>query len=64
MRTCDRFGRIKSGFERDIRFQLGHAERHEGSGPAKASAGLAKAMRVNMARALSIHYSKCRLCRR
>ncbi|GCD41815.1 hypothetical protein ADK70_38560 [Streptomyces rimosus subsp. pseudoverticillatus] len=62
MRTCRRFERIKSGFERDIRFMLNHAERHQGSTSGKVSQTSALGARQRMAKALSRHFQHCREC--
>ncbi|MBC9718412.1 hypothetical protein H9Y04_38405 [Streptomyces sp. TRM66268-LWL] len=62
MKTCHRFATIKAGFERDINFLRGHAERHRGSAPAKTSAKNAVSVRRNMARALNTHLARCPEC--
>jgi len=63
MKTCDRFNRIRDGFENDLAILNSHATQHEGSTAAKASSRIAKGVRLNMGRALSRHYSRCRVCR-
>ncbi|MFB6631299.1 hypothetical protein ACFCWY_15475 [Streptomyces sp. NPDC056362] len=63
MKTCDRFKRIKDGFENDLAILNSHAAQHEGTNSAKASTRIAKGVKLNMGRALSRHYSRCRLCR-
>ncbi|KMS76982.1 hypothetical protein ACM01_03990 [Streptomyces viridochromogenes] len=62
MKTCHRFDTIKAGFERDVRFLRGHAERHRGSAPAKTSAKNAFSVKRNMARALNRHLDRCPEC--
>ncbi|MFD9072051.1 hypothetical protein [Streptomyces lasiicapitis] len=62
MKTCRRFTSIKSGFEQDIRFLRGHAERHQGSVAAKTSAKNAVSAKRNMARALNRHLDHCPEC--
>lgn len=62
MKTCQRFASIKSGFEQDIRFLRGHAERYQGSAPAKTSAKNAISVKRNMARALNRHLDRCPEC--
>ena len=62
MKACRRFATIKAGFERDARFLRGHAERHQGSAPAKTSAKNAVSVKRNMARALNTHLDRCREC--
>ncbi|MEU8482337.1 hypothetical protein [Streptomyces sp. NPDC048641] len=62
MKTCHRFDRIKAGFETDVRFLRGHAERHLGSPAAKTSAKNAVSVKRNMARALNTHLARCREC--
>ncbi|BAU88060.1 hypothetical protein AB0C52_24745 [Streptomyces sp. NPDC048717] len=62
MKTCDRFEKIKSEFQFDITALTNHAARHAGTNPAMASSRIAKGVRLNMARALSRHYSRCKLC--
>lgn len=62
MKTCQRFTRIKSGFEQDIRCLRGYAERHQGSAPAKTSAKNAFSVKRNMARALNQHLDRCPEC--
>ncbi|WP_327352797.1 hypothetical protein [Streptomyces sp. NBC_01304] len=62
MKTCHRFASIKAEFERDVRFLRGHAERHQGSAPAKTSWKNAVSVKRNMARALNTHLSRCREC--
>ncbi|MFB7936694.1 MULTISPECIES: hypothetical protein [unclassified Streptomyces] len=62
MKTCDRFNRIKAGFENDLAILNSHAAQHEGSNPAKASSRIAKGVKLNMGRMLARHYSRCRLC--
>lgn len=62
MKTCPRFADLKAGFQRDIDFLRSHAARHEGSTAAKASARHALLVKRNMARALTRHYTRCRLC--
>ncbi len=37
MKTCERFTRIKAGYEQDIRFLRSYAERNPGTAPAKTS---------------------------
>ncbi|MFF3640426.1 hypothetical protein [Streptomyces sp. NPDC002564] len=62
MKTCHRFDRIKAGFEKDVSFLRGHAERHLGSPAAKTSAKNAVSVKRNMARALNTHLARCREC--
>ncbi|MFD9223413.1 hypothetical protein ACFYXH_39965 [Streptomyces sp. NPDC002730] len=62
MKTCQRFTRIKSGFEQDIRFLRSHSERHQGTSPAKTSAKNAISVKQNMARALNRHLDHCPEC--
>ncbi|NNN34655.1 hypothetical protein HLK59_30710 [Streptomyces sp. S3(2020)] len=62
MKNCQRFARIKSGFEQDIRLQRGHAERYQGSVSAKTSARNAFSLTRNMARALNRHLNRCPEC--
>ncbi|MGI5457589.1 hypothetical protein ACQEWB_31355 [Streptomyces sp. CA-249302] len=62
MKTCRRFTTIKADFERDVSFLRGHAERHQGSAPAKTSAKNAVSVKRNMARALNTHLDRCREC--
>ncbi|MFF2508766.1 hypothetical protein ACFVTY_36180 [Streptomyces sp. NPDC058067] len=62
MKTCHRFATIKADFERDVSFLRGHAERHQGSAPAKTSAKHAVSVKRNMARALNMHLDRCREC--
>ncbi|MFF8958684.1 hypothetical protein [Streptomyces sp. NPDC014894] len=62
MKTCQRFSRIKSGYEQDITFLRSHSERHEGKPSAKASAKHAAGAKRAMARALNRHYERCREC--
>ncbi|MFI9829683.1 hypothetical protein ACIHIX_18560 [Streptomyces sp. NPDC051913] len=62
MKTCRRFATIKADFERDVIFLRGHAERHQGSAPAKTSAKNAVSVKRNMARALNTHLDRCREC--
>ncbi|MFE1836436.1 hypothetical protein [Streptomyces sviceus] len=58
MKTCHRFATIKADFERDARFLRGHAERHQGSAPAKNAVSVKR----NMARALNTHLDRCPEC--
>ncbi|MFD5914354.1 hypothetical protein ACFWHL_37170 [Streptomyces massasporeus] len=58
MKTCQRLAHIKASFEQDIRFLHAHAERHEGSAPAKTSAKNAMSVKRNMARALHRHLDR------
>ncbi|WP_367435160.1 hypothetical protein [Streptomyces celluloflavus] len=62
MKTCPRFARIKSGYEQDIRFLCSYAERHRGTGPAKASEKNAFTVKRSMARALNRHIDRCPEC--
>ncbi|MET9431730.1 hypothetical protein [Streptomyces sp. NPDC003036] len=62
MKTCDRFERMKNAYETDLAVLNGHADRHAGTNPAKASSRIAKGVQLNMARALSKHYDRCRVC--
>ncbi|MGK5496714.1 hypothetical protein [Streptomyces sp. URMC 125] len=62
MRTCHRFGRIKSGYERDISSLMDHATRNEGTGLAKSSRSSADGARRSMAFALNRHLAHCREC--
>ena len=62
MKTCNRFHRIKAGFERDIRYLSNYAERHRGSASAKTSAKNAFTVRRNMAKALIRHFERCPEC--
>ncbi|MEU5898725.1 hypothetical protein [Streptomyces venezuelae] len=62
MKTCLRFDRIKAGFEKDVLFLRGHAERHVGSPAARTSAKHAISVKRNMARALNTHLARCREC--
>ncbi|MFJ9034526.1 hypothetical protein ACIRQP_40015 [Streptomyces sp. NPDC102274] len=62
MKTCQRFARIRYGFEQDIRFLTDYAERKAGTAPAKSSKKHAYTVRRNMARALSKHYERCPEC--
>ncbi|MEV7886938.1 hypothetical protein ACWD3I_29415 [Streptomyces sp. NPDC002817] len=62
MKTCQRFARIKSGFEQDIRRLRGHAERYQSSASARTSARTAVVVRRNMARSLNQHLDRCPEC--
>ncbi|AZP17849.1 hypothetical protein EJC51_18130 [Streptomyces aquilus] len=62
MKACRRFAAIRAEFERDVSFLRGHAERHQGSAPAKTSAKNAVSVKRNMARALNTHLDRCREC--
>lgn len=62
MRTCERFTRIKTGYERDIRFLSNHAERYQGAASAKTSAKNAITVKRSMARALNRHVERCLQC--
>ncbi|MET9296592.1 hypothetical protein [Streptomyces sp. NPDC003077] len=62
MKTCPRFTRIKTGYERDIRFLSNHSARHQGTTPAKTSAKNAFTVKRSMARALNRHIDTCPEC--
>lgn len=62
MKTCERFGRIKAGYERDISYLTNYARRHQGTVPAKSSAVNARAGKARMARELARHFERCLLC--
>ena len=62
MKTCERFARIKSGYERDITYLRNHSERHSGSPAANTSAKHAMAAKTGMARALTQHFAHCPIC--
>ncbi|WP_405735037.1 hypothetical protein OG607_41765 [Streptomyces sp. NBC_01537] len=62
MKTCPRFTRIKSGYERDISYLRSHSERHQGTAPAKTSAKNAITVKRSMARALNRHFERCPEC--
>uniref|UniRef100_A0AAU2JZL4 Transposase n=1 Tax=Streptomyces sp. NBC_00049 TaxID=2903617 RepID=A0AAU2JZL4_9ACTN len=62
MKTCPRFTRIRSDFERDIRYLGNHAARHPGTAPAKTSARTALGTKQRMAEALTRHYAHCPEC--
>ena len=62
MKRCHRFATFKADFEREARFLGGHAERHQGSVPAKTSAKDAVSVKPNMAWALNTHLDRCREC--
>ncbi|MFD3563470.1 hypothetical protein ACFWVU_27945 [Streptomyces sp. NPDC058686] len=62
MKTCHRSATIKAGFERDASILSAHAERHQGSAPAKTSAKNAVTVKRNMARALNTRLDRCREC--
>ncbi|MDX3523327.1 hypothetical protein [Streptomyces scabiei] len=62
MKTCPRLARIRSDFEKDIRFLTAYAERNVGTAPAKTSAKHAITVRQNMARAMSRHFARCPEC--
>ncbi|WP_327731516.1 hypothetical protein OG250_43550 [Streptomyces sp. NBC_00487] len=54
--------RIRSDFEKDIRFLTVYAERKAGTHPAKTSAKQAITVKHNMARAMSRHFARCPEC--
>ncbi|MFI1358151.1 hypothetical protein ACH4TV_31895 [Streptomyces sp. NPDC020898] len=54
--------RIRSDFEKDIRFLTVYAERKAGTPPAKTSAKQAITVKHNMARAMSRHFARCPEC--
>ncbi|MDF3290177.1 hypothetical protein [Streptomyces silvisoli] len=62
MKTCQRFTRIRSGYETDIRFLLNHSDRHQGTVSGKVSAKNAIAVKRKMARALNWHIDRCPEC--
>ncbi|BBC30736.1 uncharacterized protein SGFS_020300 [Streptomyces graminofaciens] len=62
MKTCPRMSRIRSDFEKDIRFLTVYAERKAGTPPAKTSAKQAITVKRNMARAMSRHFARCPEC--
>ncbi|MFI0743294.1 hypothetical protein ACH4PU_35255 [Streptomyces sp. NPDC021100] len=62
MKTCERFARIKAGYEQDILFLCSYAERNPGTAPAKTSAKNAFTVKRSMARALSRHVDRCLQC--
>jgi hypothetical protein len=62
MKICQRFARIRSGYEQDIRFLSNHSGRHQGTAPAKTSAKNALTAKRNMARALNRHLDHCPEC--
>ncbi|MFI1184552.1 hypothetical protein ACH4UT_34185, partial [Streptomyces sp. NPDC020799] len=58
----ERFARIKSGYEQDIRFLHSYAERKPGTAPAKTSVKNAFTVKRSMARALNRHVDRCLQC--
>ncbi|MGW2229437.1 hypothetical protein [Streptomyces formicae] len=62
MKTCERFERIKSGYERDITFLRNHSQRSAGTKAAKTSATNALAVKSRMAKALGRHFNSCPIC--
>ncbi|MFC8708925.1 MULTISPECIES: hypothetical protein [unclassified Streptomyces] len=62
MKTCRRFGTIRTQFEREIGYMTAHSRRHEGRPAAKASAQQASSARTRMARALNSHVERCPEC--
>ncbi len=62
MKTCTRFKRIKSGYERDITYLRNHSQRSAGTTAAKTSATNALAMKSLMAKALGRHLGRCPIC--
>ncbi|MFD9817433.1 hypothetical protein [Streptomyces violascens] len=60
MKTCQRFTRIQSGFERDIHFLSKPSV--PGSPGARVNAKTAVTVKRNMARALNRHFDRCREC--
>ncbi|MFE4664583.1 hypothetical protein ACFRI7_32250 [Streptomyces sp. NPDC056716] len=62
MKTCHRFTRIKTGHERHIQILLSHAARHPDRPTGRASAKRAVGAKYAMARALNLHFDRCREC--
>ncbi|MEV5979597.1 hypothetical protein [Streptomyces sp. NPDC052114] len=62
MKTCERFERIKSGYERDITYLRNHSRRSAGTAAAKTSATTALAVKSSMAKALARHFAGCPIC--
>ncbi|MDF3142130.1 MULTISPECIES: hypothetical protein [unclassified Streptomyces] len=62
MKTCERFERIKGGYEQDIAFLRNHSQLHEGTPAAKTSATNAVAVKSRMAKALGQHFERCPEC--
>ncbi|WP_435210342.1 hypothetical protein [Streptomyces sp. bgisy034] len=62
MKTCERFQRLKSGYEQDIAFLRNHSQRSTGTTAAKTSATNALAMKSRMAKALGRHFERCPIC--
>ncbi|MYU02095.1 MULTISPECIES: hypothetical protein [unclassified Streptomyces] len=62
MKTCARFERIKSGYERDITYLRNHSQRSAGTTAAKTSATNALAVKSRMAKALGRHFERCPIC--
>ncbi|WP_172387209.1 hypothetical protein [Streptomyces sp. MNP-20] len=62
MKTCERFARIKSGYERDITYLRNHSQRSTGTPAAKVSVTNARAVRSRMAKALGRHFERCPIC--
>ncbi|MEU3499376.1 hypothetical protein ABZ726_00945 [Streptomyces hundungensis] len=62
MRTCDRFARIKSGYEQDITYLRNHSQRSADTKAAKTSATNALAVKSRMAKALGRHFAACPIC--
>ncbi|KUF17319.1 MULTISPECIES: hypothetical protein [Streptomyces] len=62
MKTCERFARIKSGYERDITYLRNHSQRSARTKAAKTSAANALDLKSRMARALDRHFEACPIC--
>ncbi|MFD9483350.1 hypothetical protein ACFWBX_04980 [Streptomyces sp. NPDC059991] len=62
MKTCERFERIKGGYERDITYLRNHSRRSAGKKAAKTSATNALAVKFRMAKALGRHFEACPIC--
>ncbi|WP_371589102.1 hypothetical protein [Streptomyces virginiae] len=62
MKTCPRFTRIRTDFERDIRYLGNYAAHHQGTPQSKTSARNALGIKQRMAEALTRHYTHCPEC--
>ncbi|AJT62460.1 hypothetical protein T261_0771 [Streptomyces lydicus] len=62
MKTCQHFARIRSGYQKDIRYLHDHAERRQGTKSGKILAMDTLATKRKMAKALNWHLDHCREC--